>query len=103
MGSHCLIFIEENPSIHMANLRNKWYKQYGIKKMNWSAHSSNLNPIKNIWEKNEEFDFEIIPTPICARISGCNSIRIGGCALSIIGQLTLVNATPNEDVGPTSY
>ncbi|MBW0585877.1 hypothetical protein O181_125592 [Austropuccinia psidii MF-1] len=101
MGCHHLIFMEENAPIHTANLRNQCHKQNCINKMKCPAHSPDLKPIEKIWKKNEEFNLKIIPAPICARIAGFNSIRMGGCALGVIGRLTLVNAMPNG--GPTSY
>ncbi|MBW0568594.1 hypothetical protein O181_108309 [Austropuccinia psidii MF-1] len=42
--------MEDNALIHMAAFSNQWRKQNGILKMEWPAHSPDLNPIKNIWK-----------------------------------------------------
>ncbi|MBW0560951.1 hypothetical protein O181_100666 [Austropuccinia psidii MF-1] len=42
--------MEDNAPIHTAAFSNQWRKQKGIFKMQWPAHSPDLNPIKNIWK-----------------------------------------------------
>ncbi|MBW0550247.1 hypothetical protein O181_089962 [Austropuccinia psidii MF-1] len=50
MGRHRLIVMEDNAPIHTATLSNQWRQQHGIRKMQWPAHSPDLNPIKNVWK-----------------------------------------------------
>ncbi|MBW0465035.1 hypothetical protein O181_004750 [Austropuccinia psidii MF-1] len=50
MGGHRLIAMEDNAPIHTATLRNQWRQQHGIQKMQWPAHSPDLNPIENLWK-----------------------------------------------------
>ncbi|MBW0591713.1 hypothetical protein O181_131428 [Austropuccinia psidii MF-1] len=49
-GQHCLLLMEDNAPIHKAAFSNQWREQNGILKMDWPAHSPDLNPIKNIWK-----------------------------------------------------
>ncbi|MBW0476848.1 hypothetical protein O181_016563 [Austropuccinia psidii MF-1] len=42
--------MEDNAPIHMAGFSNQWCKQNGILKMEWPAHSPDLNLIENIWK-----------------------------------------------------
>ncbi|MBW0493403.1 hypothetical protein O181_033118 [Austropuccinia psidii MF-1] len=49
-GRHQLLLMEDNAPIHTAAFSNQWRKQNGILKMEWPAHSPDLNPIKNIWK-----------------------------------------------------
>ncbi|MBW0472721.1 hypothetical protein O181_012436 [Austropuccinia psidii MF-1] len=47
MGRHWLIVMEDNAPIH-TTLSNHWRQQHGNQKMQWPAHSPNLNPIENV-------------------------------------------------------
>ncbi|MBW0508704.1 hypothetical protein O181_048419 [Austropuccinia psidii MF-1] len=49
-GRHRLLLMEDNAPIHMAAFSNQCHKQNGILKMEWPAHSPDLNPIRNIWK-----------------------------------------------------
>ncbi|MBW0585448.1 hypothetical protein O181_125163 [Austropuccinia psidii MF-1] len=49
-GRHRLLLMEDNAPIHTASFSNQWREQNGILKMDWLAHSPDLNPIKNIWK-----------------------------------------------------
>ncbi|MBW0509183.1 hypothetical protein O181_048898 [Austropuccinia psidii MF-1] len=42
--------MEDNVLIHTAGFSNQWCQQNGILKMEWLAHSPDLNPIENIWK-----------------------------------------------------
>ncbi|MBW0584761.1 hypothetical protein O181_124476 [Austropuccinia psidii MF-1] len=42
--------MEDNAPIHTATFSNQWRKRNGILKMDWPAHSPDLNPIENIWK-----------------------------------------------------
>ncbi|MBW0526810.1 hypothetical protein O181_066525 [Austropuccinia psidii MF-1] len=44
-GCHCLLLMEDNAPIH-----TDWQDWHEIQKLDWPAHSPNLNPIENIWK-----------------------------------------------------
>ncbi|MBW0584045.1 hypothetical protein O181_123760 [Austropuccinia psidii MF-1] len=47
-GRHQLLLMEENALINTAGFRNKWHKQNCILKIDWPAHSPDLNLIEKI-------------------------------------------------------
>ncbi|MBW0530837.1 hypothetical protein O181_070552 [Austropuccinia psidii MF-1] len=49
-GRHRLLLMEDNAPIHTAAVSNQWRERNGILKMEWPAHSPDLNPIENIWK-----------------------------------------------------
>ncbi|MBW0546462.1 hypothetical protein O181_086177 [Austropuccinia psidii MF-1] len=49
-GHHCLLLMEDNTPIHMAQASTHWRNQHDIIKLDWPAHSPHLNPIENIWK-----------------------------------------------------
>ncbi|MBW0485233.1 hypothetical protein O181_024948 [Austropuccinia psidii MF-1] len=49
-GCHCLLLMEDNAPIHTARASTDWRNQHNIIKLDWPAHSPNLNTIKNVWK-----------------------------------------------------
>ncbi|MBW0535149.1 hypothetical protein O181_074864 [Austropuccinia psidii MF-1] len=49
-GFHCFLLMEDNSPIHTAQASTNWQNQHDIQKLDWPAHSPNLNPIKNVWK-----------------------------------------------------
>ncbi|MBW0542193.1 hypothetical protein O181_081908 [Austropuccinia psidii MF-1] len=49
-GRHCLLLMEDNAPIHTAQASTDWQNRHNIIKLDWPAHSPNLNPIENVWK-----------------------------------------------------
>ncbi|MBW0565231.1 hypothetical protein O181_104946 [Austropuccinia psidii MF-1] len=49
-GRHRLLLMEDNAPIHTAQARTDWRNWHNIIKLNWPAHSPDLNPIENVWK-----------------------------------------------------
>ncbi|MBW0478381.1 hypothetical protein O181_018096 [Austropuccinia psidii MF-1] len=49
-GHHCLLLMEDNAPIHTARASTDWQDWHKIQKLDWPAHSPDLNPIKNVWK-----------------------------------------------------
>ncbi|MBW0576432.1 hypothetical protein O181_116147 [Austropuccinia psidii MF-1] len=46
----CILLMEDNTPIQTAQASTDWQNWHNIQKLNWSAHSPDLNPIGNIWK-----------------------------------------------------
>ena len=44
-----LIFMQDNASIHNANVVKKWFADMNIPVVDWPPYSPDLNPIEYIW------------------------------------------------------
>ncbi|MBW0462962.1 hypothetical protein O181_002677 [Austropuccinia psidii MF-1] len=49
-GCQCILLMEDNTPIHTAQASTDWKNQHNIQKLDWPAHSPDLNPIKNVWK-----------------------------------------------------
>ncbi|MBW0593789.1 hypothetical protein O181_133504 [Austropuccinia psidii MF-1] len=49
-GCHCLLLMEDNAPIHTAQASTDWQNWHDIIKLDWPAHSPDLNPIKKVWK-----------------------------------------------------
>ncbi|GFX82951.1 transposable element Tcb1 transposase [Trichonephila clavipes] len=49
MGAECL-FMDDNARPHRANIVEECLQSEDITRMDWSAHSSDLNPIEHVWD-----------------------------------------------------
>ncbi|MBW0536157.1 hypothetical protein O181_075872 [Austropuccinia psidii MF-1] len=49
-GHHHLLLMEDNTPIHTARASTDWQNWHDIIKLDWPAHSSDLNPIRNLWK-----------------------------------------------------
>ncbi|MBW0576537.1 hypothetical protein O181_116252 [Austropuccinia psidii MF-1] len=49
-GCQCILLMEDNAPIHTARASTNWRNRHDIQKLNWPAHSPDLNPIENIWK-----------------------------------------------------
>ncbi|MBW0464450.1 hypothetical protein O181_004165 [Austropuccinia psidii MF-1] len=49
-GRQHILLMEDNTPIHTAQASTNWQNWHNIQKLNWPAHSPDLNPIKTIWK-----------------------------------------------------
>ncbi|MBW0567071.1 hypothetical protein O181_106786 [Austropuccinia psidii MF-1] len=49
-GCHHLLLMDDNAPIHTAQASTNWRNWHDIIKLNWPAHSPDLNPIENVWK-----------------------------------------------------
>ncbi len=65
--SLCLIeeytFQDDNAPCHAANLTKTWKENNSINCFSWSAQSSDLNPIENLWDELERNVRKHLPLP----------------------------------------
>ncbi|MBW0591868.1 hypothetical protein O181_131583 [Austropuccinia psidii MF-1] len=49
-GRERILLMEDNAPIHTARASTDWRNRHDIQKLDWPAHSPDLNPIKNVWK-----------------------------------------------------
>ncbi|MBW0556902.1 hypothetical protein O181_096617 [Austropuccinia psidii MF-1] len=49
-GRECILLMEDNAPIHTARASTDWRNRHDIQKLDWPAHSPDLNPIENVWK-----------------------------------------------------
>ncbi|MBW0488892.1 hypothetical protein O181_028607 [Austropuccinia psidii MF-1] len=49
-GRKRILLMEDNAPIHTARVSTDWQNRHEIQKLDWPAHSPDLNPIKNVWK-----------------------------------------------------
>ncbi|MBW0523411.1 hypothetical protein O181_063126 [Austropuccinia psidii MF-1] len=49
-GCQHILLMEDKAPIHTAQESTDWRNRHNIQKLNWPAHSPDLNHIKNIWK-----------------------------------------------------
>ena len=55
------LFMQDNTSIHTANLIKDWLKDHAIEVIEWPPHSPDLNPIENLWSMLKRLVYEKHP------------------------------------------
>ncbi|MBW0528661.1 hypothetical protein O181_068376 [Austropuccinia psidii MF-1] len=94
-GRHRLLLMEDNTPIHTAQASTDWRNWHNIIKPNWPAHSSDLNPIKNVWKAMKSQISKLYQPQMV------EELRHAIDAAWTNFHVNLLNAT--MDGGPTSY
>ncbi|KAK2577741.1 hypothetical protein KPH14_000741 [Odynerus spinipes] len=73
------IFQQDNAPIHTASSTKKWFQEFGIELLPWSALGPDLNPIENLWGilARKVYDQEKPPIESIAELKKKNTIFLG--------------------------
>ena len=52
-GEGPFLFQNDNAPMHKVRSIQNWFVEIGVEELDWSAQSSDLNPIKHIWDELE--------------------------------------------------